>query len=190
MSELLRLTGLGPKRQQALAAAGIHTLRDLVYYVPRRYVDRTRVTPVATLQEGDDAFFVARVASVKTPPGRLVVTVRDETDQAAIELAFFNAAGFLRQQLVPGRRLSVAGTVKRFRTLQITHPEWEILRDDQEARGGILPVYPLTEHLADTRAEHKLLQKFALEALDTFAFSDPLTPAEQTVLAVRPEKVT
>ncbi len=188
MSELLRLTGLGPKRQKALASAGIHTLRDLVYHVPRRYVDRTRLTPVATLKEGDDAFFTARVTAVKTPPGRLVVTVTDEGDQASLELAFFNAASFLRQQLVPGRRLSVAGTVKRFRTLQIVHPEWEILRDDQEARGGILPVYPLTEDLADTRAEHKLLQKFALEALDTFEFSDPLTAAERTLLALRPEK--
>lgn len=188
MSELLRLAGLGPKRQKALASAGIHTLRDLVYHVPRRYVDRTRRTPVATLKEGDDAFFTARVTAVKTPPGRLVVTVTDEEGPASLELAFFNSASFLRQQLVPGRRLSVAGTVKRFRTLQITHPEWEVLREDQEARGGILPVYPLTEDLADTRAEHKLLQKFALEALDTFEFSDPLTAAERALLALRPEK--
>lgn len=188
MSELLRLTGLGPKRQKALASAGILTLRDLVYHVPRRYVDRTRTTPVSSLKEGDDAFFTARITSVKTPPGRLLVTVADEHDQATIELAFFNAAQFLRQQLLPGRRLSVAGVVKRFRSLQITHPEWEILRDDQDARGGILPVYPLTEDLADTRAEHKLLQKFALEALDLFAFSDPLDPGERTLLGLRPEK--
>src|SRR5690606_20499135 len=151
-SELLRLSGLGPKREKALAAAGIHTLRDLVYHVPRRYVDRTRTTPVSSLNEGDDAFFVAHVATVKTPPGRLIVTVTDDTDPAPIELAFFNAAPFLRQHLVPRRRISVAGTVKRFRALQITHPEWEILADGQEARGGILPVYPLTGELADTRA--------------------------------------
>lgn len=188
MSELLRLAGLGPKRQKALASAGIHTLRDLVYHVPRRYVDRTRRTPVATLKEGDDAFFTARITSVKTPPGRFLVTVADEHDQATLELAFFNAAPFLRQQLLPGRRLSVAGVVKRFRSLQIAHPEWELLRDDQDARGGILPVYPLTEDLADTRAEHKLLQKFALEALERFAFSDPLGPAERNLLGLRPEK--
>src|SRR5690606_21583385 len=124
----------------------------------------------------------------KTPPGRLIVTVEDENDHAAMELAFFNAAQFLRQQLLPDRRISVAGVVKRFRTLQIAHPEWEILRDDQDPRGGLLPVYPLTEGLADTRAEHKLLQKFALEALDLFAFSDPLSLPERTFLKVRAEK--
>ena len=185
-SELIRLTGVGPKRLAALQAAGIQTFRDLVYRVPRRYVDRTRLTPIATLNEGDDAFFVARIDSVKTPPGRLNVTVSDET--GSFELAFFNAAQFLRQTLLPGRRISVAGVVKRFRTLQIAHPEWEILREDQDPRGGLLPLYPLTEDLAETRAEHKLLQKLALEALDTYAFSDPIPLPERTFLGLRPEK--
>ncbi|HEX2612681.1 MAG TPA: hypothetical protein VHO02_03700, partial [Fibrobacteria bacterium] len=65
-SELLRLTGVGPKRLQALEAAGIRTLRDLVYHVPRRYIDRTRITPISSLREGDEAFFVAHIESVKT----------------------------------------------------------------------------------------------------------------------------
>src|SRR5690606_25909813 len=158
------------------------TLRDLVLHAPRRYIDRTRLTPIASLREGDDAFFIACVESVKAPPGRLIVTVADET--GSLELAFFNAAGFLRQQLLPGRRLSVAGVVKRFRTLQIAHPEWEILRDGESPRGGLLPVYPLTESLAETRAEHKLLQKFALEALERFDFSDPLSPEERIFLGL------
>jgi ATP-dependent DNA helicase RecG len=185
-SELTRLTGLGPKREKALEAAGIRTLRELVYHVPRRYVDRTKLTPIATLGEGDDAFFTAVIDGVKTPPGRLIVSVTDET--GSIELAFFNSAQFLRQQLTPGRRISVAGVVKRFRSLQIAHPEWEVLREDQDPRGGLLPVYPLTEDLADTRAEHKLLQKFALEALDKFSFSDPLALPERTMLKLRAEK--
>jgi ATP-dependent DNA helicase RecG len=185
MSELSRLTGVGPKRLKALEAAGLTTLRDLVYHIPRRYVDRTRVTPIATLREGDDAFFTCHIDSVQTPPGRLIVRVSDDT--GSFELAFFRAARFLTEQLYPGRRLSVAGQVKRFRSLQIPHPEWEILREDQDPRGGLLPVYPLTGELAETRAEHKLLQKLALEALSSFQFSDPLSPAERSRLGLRPE---
>jgi ATP-dependent DNA helicase RecG len=185
MSELSRLTGVGPKRLKALEAAGLHTLRDLVHHVPRRYVDRTRVTPIATLREGDDAFFTCHIDSVQTPPGRLIVRVSDDT--GSFELAFFRAARFLTEQLYPGRRISVAGTVKRFRSLQIAHPEWEVLREDQDPRGGLLPVYPLTGELAETRAEHKLLQKLALEALDKYQFSDPLSAEERTRLGLRPE---
>jgi len=185
MSELSRLTGVGPKRLKALQAAGLHTLRDLVYHVPRRYVDRTRVTPIATLREGDDAFFTCRIDSVQTPPGRLIVKVSDDT--GSFELAFFRAARFLTEQLYPGRRISVAGQVKQFRHLQIAHPEWEALREDQEPRGGLLPVYPLTGELAETRAEHKLLQKLALEALSTFHFSDALSEKEREHLGLRPE---
>ena len=186
MSELSRLTGVGPKRLKALEAAGLHTLRDLVYHVPRRYVDRTKVTPIATLREGDDAFFTCHIDSVQTPPGRLIVRVSDDT--GSFELAFFRAARFLTEQLYPGRRLSVAGQVKQFRNLQIAHPEWEILREDQEARGGLLPVYPMTETLAEARAEHKLLQKLALEALEKFNFSDSLQLEERVYLGLRPER--
>jgi ATP-dependent DNA helicase RecG len=185
MSELSRLTGVGPKRLKALEAAGLTTLRDLVYHVPRRYVDRTRVTPISSLREGDDAFFTCHIDSVQTPPGRLIVRVSDDT--GSFELAFFRAARFLTEQLYPGRRISVAGQVKQFRNLQIAHPEWEILREDQEARGGLLPVYPMTETLAEARAEHKLLQKLALEALDKFKFSDPLQLEERVALGLRPE---
>jgi ATP-dependent DNA helicase RecG len=186
MSELSRLTGVGPKRLQALQAAGLNNLRDLVYHVPRRYVDRTRITPISSLREGDDAFFTAHIDSVQTPPGRLIVQVSDDT--GSFELAFFRAARFLTEQLYPGRRISVAGQVKQFRKLQIAHPEWEILREDQEPRGGLLPVYPMTETLAEARAEHKLLQKLALEALEKFDFSDALTPDERARLGVRPER--
>ena len=61
MSELTRLTGVGPKRLKALESSGIRTLRDLVYYLPRRYVDRTRITPISSLREGMDAFLPVNI---------------------------------------------------------------------------------------------------------------------------------
>ncbi len=185
MSELTRLTGVGPKRQKALEASGIATLRDLVTRIPRRYIDRTRITPVSSLKEGDDAFFTARVDAVKTPPNRLLVTVSDET--GSMELAFFHAYPHLRQQLSIGARISVAGNVTRFRGLQITHPEWSPLQEGEAPKGGLLPVYPLTESLEEARAEHKLLQKLALEALEKFSFTDALSHEERAFLNLRPE---
>src|SRR5215217_8044152 len=106
MSELSRLTGVGPKRLVALQAAGLNTLRDLLYYIPRRYVDRTKITPIADLKEGDDAYFAAVIDSVQTPPGRFIARVSDDT--GSFELAFFHAAAFLKQQLTPGRRIAAA----------------------------------------------------------------------------------
>ena len=142
-----RLNGIGDKRAEGLAEMGIETLLDLLLHYPRRYVDRTKLTPISGLREGDDAYFVAVIDSVQTPPGRFIARVSDDT--GTFELAFFHAAAFLKQQLTPGRRIAAAGQVKRFRTLQIAHPEWELLVEGQEPRGGMLPVYPLTGDLAE-----------------------------------------
>ena len=185
MSELARLTGVGPKRLKALEASGILTLRDLVYYLPRRYVDRTRITPIQSLREGMDAFFPAHIESADTVGTRLVLQVSDET--GSIELVFFRGLHFLKQRLRIGKRISIAGPVSYFRNFQIAHPEWEELEEGQEPRGGILPVYPMTEEMEESRVNHELLQRLALETLDEFAFSDSLSASEKTFLNLRSE---
>jgi len=180
MSELTRLTGVGPKRLKALESSGIRTLRDLVYYLPRRYVDRTRITPISSLQEGMDAFLAVDIDSATVIGTRLVVQVSDDT--GSLELVFFRGLHYLKQALSPGKRISIAGPVTHFRVFQIVHPEWEELAEGQDARGGILPVYPMTEDMEEARVDHKLLQRLALETLEKFTFSDPLTPEERTYL--------
>jgi len=180
MSELTRLTGVGPKRLKALESSGIRTLRDLVYYLPRRYVDRTRITPISSLQEGMDAFLPVNIDSTAVIGTRLVVQVSD--DSGELELVFFRGLHYLKQALSPGKRISIAGPVTRFRSFQIVHPEWEELGEGEDARGGILPVYPMTEEMEEARVDHKLLQRLALETLETFTFSDPLAPEERTYL--------
>ncbi len=186
MSELTRLTGVGPKRLKALESSGIRTLRDLVYNLPRRYIDRTRITSIASLREGMDAFFAATIDSADIIGTRLMVRVSDGTGE--IDLVFFRGVSFLKPRLQPGTRISIAGPVSFFRNFQIAHPEWEILKDDQEIRGSILPVYPMTEEMEEARVDHKLLQRLALETLDQMNFSDPLTAEERSLLELRPEK--
>lgn len=185
MSELTRLTGIGPKRLKALESSGIRTLRDLIYYLPRRYVDRTRITPIHSLREGMDAFLAVHIEDATAIGTRLMVRVSD--DSGDLELVFFRGVPFLKQRLRPGKRISVAGPVSYFRGFQIVHPEWEELREGQEPRGGILPVYPMTEEMEESRVDHKLLQRLALEGLEQFTFSDPLPPEERSYLELRPE---
>ena len=188
MSELARLTGIGPKRLKALEASGFLTLRDLVYHLPRRYIDRTRITPISSLQEGMDAFFAAEILASDVMGTRLVLRVSDDTGD--IDLVFFRGIQFLKSRLQPGKRISVAGPVSFFRTFQIAHPEWEELKDDQEIRGSILPVYPMTEEMEEARIDHKLLQRLSLEVLEKFNFSDPLMEKERAFLGLRSEAIT
>ena len=49
------LHGVGPRLAEKLAALDIHTVQDLLFHLPLRYQDRTRITPIGALQPGRDA---------------------------------------------------------------------------------------------------------------------------------------
>ncbi|MGI8491803.1 MAG: hypothetical protein ACR2KC_02395, partial [Acidimicrobiales bacterium] len=61
-----RLKRLGPKKAQALAEVGIHTVLDLLTHYPRRYIDRTNRVPIAELVVGEEAMVLATVRRVAT----------------------------------------------------------------------------------------------------------------------------
>ncbi|MEO7424081.1 MAG: ATP-dependent DNA helicase RecG [Fibrobacteria bacterium] len=186
MSDLSRLTGVGPKRVKILAEAGINTLRDLVYHLPRRYIDRTKFTPIAELAVGKDAIFPCTVRSIAMAQMRMMVTVEDGTGTA--ELVFFNGVQFLRNRFAEGQRMLIAGVPGSFRDqLQMVHPEFQAIKEGQEIKGEVLPRYPLTMDMSEAHVEHKFLQKIALEALQGFSFSDALAETHRRDLALLPE---
>jgi len=185
MSDLSRLTGVGPKRAKILAEAGIATLRDLVYHLPRRYLDRTKLTPIAELKVGEDALFVATVASINVIQSRMLVEVADRT--GSIELVFFNGVQFLRRRFQEGQRLAVAGVPGFFRDLQMVHPEFEALPEGKEPKREVLPRYPLTVDMSEAHIGHKFLQQIALETLDGFQFTDPVAEPHRNALGLLPE---
>ncbi|HKP94795.1 MAG TPA: ATP-dependent DNA helicase RecG [Fibrobacteria bacterium] len=185
MSDLSRLTGVGPKREKILAEAGISTLRDLIYHLPRRYVDRTKFTPIAELAVGKDAIFPCTVRSISMAQMRMMVTVEDGS--GTVELVFFNGVQFLRNRFSEGQRMLIAGVPGYFREIQMVHPEFQALKEGEEIKGEVLPRYPLTVDMSEAHVEHKFLQKIALEALQGFSFSDPLQESHRRELSLLPE---
>ncbi|MBF0433666.1 MAG: DEAD/DEAH box helicase, partial [Fibrobacteria bacterium] len=178
-SELGKITGIGVKRQKILAEAGILTLKDLVYYIPRKYIDRTVFSPISSLHPDKEANFIAEVADVVEKGGgrkkRLIVQVKDET--GVIDLVYFNGVSFWAKRFTVGQRLSVYGIPGCFQILQIVHPQLEFLKKDEKPVGKIVPFYPLTEGMQNARVEHKFIQKAVLEALDKVGFTEKI-PAE------------
>src|SRR3989338_6759825 len=122
MNEFSRLAGVGPKREKLLGEAGIRNLRDLVYHLPRRYIDRTRFIPISELSVGKDCIFIATVCSVSMLANRMLVEVEDVTGK--VDLVFFNGLNFLRNKFQEGMRFAVAGVPTFFRELQLVHQEF------------------------------------------------------------------
>ncbi len=140
------VSGLSGKRGEILRTAGISSVADLLAHVPRRYIDRSRVEPVALLPVGEEATVIATIRSVTTrrPRRGLTLTeakVTDGTD--VLKVVWFNQP-FRERQLRPGMEVALSGKVERFRGVpQLTSPEVDVLTDSEEAlrTGRIVPLH-------------------------------------------------
>ena len=145
--------GVGPKIAELLGRLGVETAYDLLTLFPRRYQDRRRPSPVAELRDGERAGMLLTIGSEpKASRGRRVLTIRCGAydDTGAVQLVWFNQP-WLAGKLTRGTRLYASGEVERLgRNITITVDEYEIIgpTPDPLQIGRIVPVYPLTEGLA------------------------------------------
>jgi len=129
----------------------IHTVGDLLDFVPRRYGEPGKLTDLSSLVEGEDVTVVARVDRATTRPMRqrrgkmLNATITDGTRE--LDLTFFSAYGH-ESRLVPGALGLFAGIVGRYqRTWQLTHPDYEIFAPEgedaavEEYMSHLIPIY-------------------------------------------------
>lgn len=142
--------GIGPKRAARLKRLGVHTIRDLLYFLPRRYDDYSQLLPINRLQLGEQVTIIARVHKAylrQTRGGADIFKVVLTDGTASIEATWFNQP-YLSNEIKPGRQIVISGTVDEYMgRLCFTSPEWEPLRDELLHTNRIVPVYPLTEGL-------------------------------------------
>ena len=173
------LRGVGAQVAARLDVIGISTIQDLLFHLPRRYEDRTRLTPVGALRPGMQAVVEAEVELAEVKFGRrrsLLVRVADGT--GALTIRLFHFTGSQQQAFTRGSRFRFYGEVRPGPvTLEMVHPEYQRLIDEQspalEAR--LTPVYPTTEGVS--QLSFRRLTQQALDRLDAGSLPDWL-PAE------------
>ncbi len=145
------LRGVGPKSAVKLAGFGLETVQDVLFHLPRRYEDRTRVIPLGGLRAGDHAAIEADVDLSEVKFGRrrsLLVHVSDGTGKLMLRFFYFNKVQ--QQNLSRGVRLRIYGEVRRGPTmLEMIHPEYQRLEGGETVTTDdrLTPVYPTTEGL-------------------------------------------
>jgi len=148
---VVRLRGVGPRVAERLARVGVETFQDLLFHLPLRYEDRTRVTPLAGIYPGLCTQVEGEVAAAEVRAGRrtsLQVLLSDGGGR--LLLRFFHFSNAQRAALAPGVRLRCYGEVRRGPTeLEMIHPEYQRLDAGRSPPGeaGLTPIYPTTEGL-------------------------------------------
>jgi ATP-dependent DNA helicase RecG len=144
-----RLAGIGEKYAESFQRLGLHTIGDLLWYFPRRYVDYSMVKPINRLLYGETVTILAAVEDAATRRTRRgSVTEVSVTDgSGTLMVTFFNQP-WIETRFRKGQYLALSGKVSQFLgRLSMSVPEWEFLDRQQIRTGGIVPIYGLTAGL-------------------------------------------
>jgi len=179
--------GVGPRRARALGSVGIETVWDLLHYIPRRYIDRSRVSTISGLRIGQrDVTVIGHVRSVRIVRGRrprLIVTVSDGT--GLLNCVWFNEVSAFRKAFSVGDEVAFSGNVDFFGGKQMVHPEFEVISSGEGTdllhTGRIIPLYPLVSELKARGLTNRGMRRIVKAALDRFAASIEDTLPEELV---------
>jgi len=178
------LSGIGPKRAQTFSDRGLHTIEDILFYLPTRYDDRRALAQICDLEVGRRATFIGRINSVDFKSRRikgrgrrlLEAVINDET--GSVNLKWFRALGSLEKEIVRGGVFLVTGDVKRYRfAMEIVHPEMERIEAsevegapaaDEATHRSVQPSYPLLEGVPP-RTVRRLIRSVLLSYSDLVA---------------------
>jgi ATP-dependent DNA helicase RecG len=161
------LKGVGPNLAGKLERLGWHTVQDVLFHLPFRYEDRTRVSPIGSLRPGQAAVVLATIEAADVVYRRrrmLLCQIADGT--GSLVLRFFHFSGAQQNNLARGRTIRCYGEVRAGpKGLEMVHPEYEFVEatDTPVTESHLTPVYPTTEGV------HQLtVRKFVGQALDRF----------------------
>ena len=158
------LKGVGPQVAKKLAQLGIHTVQDVLFHLPTRYQDRTRLSPIGQVRSGESALIHGEVLLSAPRMGRrrsLVTVISDRTGTLTMRQFHFNASQ--QRSLKRGSWIQCFGEIRAGSTgPELIHPEYRLLSGPEDAKpdASLTPIYPTTTGLGQ-----KTWRKLTREAL-------------------------
>ncbi|RAK04081.1 ATP-dependent DNA helicase RecG [Halanaerobium saccharolyticum] len=171
--EVQFVKGVGPKWAERLSKLEIKTVRDLLYYFPREYEDRSQISQIKYTAVGEQANFKVEVLKIDYQKIRynldlLRVTFSDGSD--VVNGIWYNQS-YLRDQFNVGDKYLISGKIseknwRKYKRKEINNPVYEKLESEASVlnTGRIVPVYSLTEGITQRR-----LRRVIANALKSYA---------------------
>lgn len=167
------IKGIGPRRAELLRAeAGIETIEDLLYYIPRRYLDRSSFKPIRECMVNETVTVsgsIIRVGIAGRKRRYLEVIIDDGT--GVLAGIFFGGINYLEKNFSIGDQVLFSGRVDFYRDRQIVHPDFDFLDADSKIQsihtGRIVPLYPSTEKLKSGGFDSRGFRRAIREVIDS-----------------------
>lgn len=166
-SPITTLKGASSVIAQKLAKLGVKTVRDVLYFLPRRHLDYSQKKSISELEVGVEQTILANIwEAQEVPLGNRRGTeaiVGDETGN--IRAVWFNQP-YLAKKLRTNTWVAISGKVSVFKGQRVFEsPEWEVITSEELTHTGrLVPLYPLTEGL-----NHRRVRKLVKEVVDRWA---------------------
>lgn len=160
-----RLKGAGPKVAERLQRLGIHTVEDLLFHLPFRYEDRTRIVPIGSLRPEQSAVVEGEILLCDITFGKrrsLLCRISDGT--GTISLRFYHFSAAQKNQLQRGLPIRVFGEARVGASgLEFYHPEYQLGTDAlPPLEQSLTPVYPVTEGISQLMLRRLMKQALVL----------------------------
>lgn len=181
---LSKLKGVGPSLYETLRLNGLETVEDLLFLLPRDYLDHRNVVALETIR--NEGTITTRAVVVQSATryakGRTMFHVdfaapSDESEEVRLRGLWFHAYPVFKQKFTKGTVVRLSGEAKRFKArLQMIHPHVIFEKDTDDAQDFVEARYPSFEGIGE-RTIRKLCRQACLSYAE--ACSDVVTPAIQ-----------
>ncbi|MFZ5434591.1 MAG: ATP-dependent DNA helicase RecG [Calditrichota bacterium] len=165
---------IASERQTALNEVGVLTVRDLLEFYPRRYLDRSHIVKVKDLQPTEhEVTVVGEVAFIQPMRSRrgkrwLVAGIDDGTD--VLQCLWFQGITYWQKHLRVGEMVAVSGLPQEMSGWRIVHPAVDRLGDDGDRElyhtGRIISLYPSSLSLRRVGLESATLRRIMRAVLN------------------------
>ena len=166
---ITKLDQISTKRAKILFDHKIKSVNDLIYYFPRKHLDRTNITLIRDISRGEKYNIVGKVETFgeKSTRYKKIFQVIISDGTGLITLTWFNSAKYIKKLFKKGDTVAIHGKVEWYNGFTINHPEFDMLEhnDNPVNTGAIISIYPLTSEFKSVGIEQRLIRKILLQAL-------------------------
>ncbi len=172
---IISIKGLGKKTSDRLNQLGIHSLEHLVFHLPRRYQDKTSITPLSRANVNDEILIELTIDRIEVVPSRQrqLLCYLSDNQNHRILLRFFHFTQYQKQALIRGETIQCFGEIKIGRHgLEMHHPEYRVISQKQKPllESTLSPIYPLCSGISQNKMKQWV--NYSLEVLQISQLDD------------------